>query len=604
MKRMISAVTAIVLIVLSSVYGFSSEAYSVPEILSVKINEKSEYGFVDYDFVDSEGNEVEMFDFSYLPQSSSSRNNITSLFSSYSLMSTIPSSYDSRNYNCVTSPKQQGESGNCWSFSVMSMLETDAILNGIDDIESADYSEAHFSWFTARSLTTDTDDPTYGDGSLSDTPYKTGGNWIISAGSLARWSGAAEDVDYPFNYRDLSAMGNYDESDRYDTGSGVIIESAQSLLGMDDAKSWIMEHGSATFSFYFDDDYYNRSSCAYFYNGTESLNHEITVIGWEDSYSRYNFNSSVRPSSNGAWLCKNSWGTDWGDDGFFWVSYYDTSISQFAGISTRSTEEAYRNYTYNGASWQSYLNHTGNAKIGNVFTSKGSELLSSVSAFTMGPDQELIISVYKNLPYNYTNPERGTLAHKKTVIIDRPGYHVIDLGAEIALPAGTRFSVVAEYVTDGTVSFPIEVDAQVSNSYSANKGESFLYLPEYNSGWYDALSYKVQNVYIQAFTKCNHQSISETAYATCVTDGFEKISCSVCNKILRETVIPAAGHDFTDWSDYVHDFSTDCEVRTRLCLECGFSETESIYRSKNIIKIDVFIQEIFERIIEMLRNIF
>ena len=47
MKRMISAVTAIVLIVLSSVYGFSSEAYSVPEILSVKINEKSEYGYVD-----------------------------------------------------------------------------------------------------------------------------------------------------------------------------------------------------------------------------------------------------------------------------------------------------------------------------------------------------------------------------------------------------------------------------------------------------------------------------------------------------------------------------------------------------------------------------
>jgi hypothetical protein len=129
-------------------------------------------------------------------------------------------------------------------------------------------------------------------------------------------------------------------------------------------------------------------------------------------------------------------------------------------------------------------------------------------------------------------------------------------------------------------------------------------MPYYATGWYDALSYGLQNVFIQAFTKCNHQSVTETTYATCETDGIEKISCSLCDKILRETVIPAAGHDFTDWSNYVHDFSTDREVRTRLCLECGFTESESIFYSKNTIKIDVLIQEIFERIIEMLRNIF
>jgi hypothetical protein len=75
------------------------------------------------------------------------------------------------------------------------MLETDAIFKGFDNMESADYSEAHFSWFTSRSLTDNADDPTYGDGYLCETPYMTGGNWIISAGSLSRWTGAAEDSD-------------------------------------------------------------------------------------------------------------------------------------------------------------------------------------------------------------------------------------------------------------------------------------------------------------------------------------------------------------------------------------------------------------------------
>ncbi len=607
MKKVVSVFMAIVLLAASFVCGFSSDGYVVPEILSVEIGEQSEYGFVDYDFVDTEGDEIGIFDFSYLPKSrTSGKNGSLSVLTMQSTMSGIPSSYDSRTEGCITSPKQQGVSGNCWAFSTISMLETDAILKGFDSIESADYSEAHFSWFTSRSLTDNTDDPTYGDGYISDTPYMVGGNWIISAGSLSRWTGAAEDSDYPFNYRDLSAMGNYDESCRYDTGSGTVIDSAQSLLGMDDAKSWIMEHGSATFSFYFTDEFYNSSTCSYFYNGTESLNHEITVVGWDDNYSRFNFNSSARPSGNGAWLCKNSWGLNWGDDGFFWISYYDSSISQFAGISARSREDFYKNYTYNGTGWESYLNHVGTAKIGNVFTANGNELLTCVSTYTLMPAQEIVIYVYKNLPSGYRNPEQGSLAYKKTVIVDRPGYHIIDLGAEIALGKGSVFSVVIEYTADDgeTVYFPIEADGAGTNSYHAVRGESFLNLPYYNVGWYDSLSYKMKNVYVQAFTKCYHNSFTETKYATCEEDGFEKISCSVCGKILRETLIPAAGHDFTDWSDYIHDFTTDREVRTRSCLDCGITENESIRYHKNTIRLEVLLQEIFDRIIQILREIF
>lgn len=51
--------------------------------------------------------------------------------------------------------------------------------------------------------------------------------------------------------------------------------------------------------------------------------HAVVIIGWDDNYSRNNFNSSNRPKNNGAWLILNSWGTDWGNNGTAWVSYED-----------------------------------------------------------------------------------------------------------------------------------------------------------------------------------------------------------------------------------------------------------------------------------------
>lgn len=601
MKKVFSIVIAFLLVVSTTFHGFSSQPFYMPEITTAEFGQNSDYGYVDFYLPDGKENDSELMDYSYLPDE-----NLSSSKPSDSLqtMSVLPASYDSRNKGCITPVKQQGDSGNCWAFSMMSLLESDAILKGIDD-ESADYSEAHFSWFTSRSLTDNIDDSTYGDGLLAETPFKTGGNWIISAGSLARWTGAAEDADYPFNYRNLSAMGNYDESCRYDTGSGIVIESAQSLLGMSDAKEWIMQHGSATLSFYFADEYYNTASCSYFYNGTNPLNHEITVVGWNDNYSKYNFNESCRPDYNGAWLCKNSWGLNWGNKGYFWISYYDTSIEQFSGISARSVEGLYRNYTYNGAGWQSYLNHAGTCKISNVFTAKGDELITSVSVYTMLPDSEIAIYIYKNLPSGFRNPEQGSLDLKKTVVTERPGYHVIDLGAEIAVDKDSKFSVVVEYISDETIYIPIEINsANVSNSYYSNAGESYLNLPSYNVGWYDSKAYRAENVFVQAFTKCNHKTETRVTHATCVDDGVEEVWCSVCGKTERITYIPALGHEFTDWSNYVHDFKTDREIRTRECINCDEVQSEYIVYSKNTIKLEEFLEMFLGRFFEMISEIF
>ena len=69
------------------------------------------------------------------------------------------------------------------------------------------------------------------------------------------------------------------------------------------------------------DTYYNPYTYAYSYPGSAGVNHAITLIGWDDNYSRENFNSASNVTSNGAWIARNSWGDDWGEAGYFYISY-------------------------------------------------------------------------------------------------------------------------------------------------------------------------------------------------------------------------------------------------------------------------------------------
>ena len=69
---------------------------------------------------------------------------------------------------------------------------------------------------------------------------------------------------------------------------------------------------------------------------TSSGDHSVIIIGWDDTYSKNNFPESNRPNTDGAYLVQNSWGSEWGKDGTFYVSYDDiyveTIINGIEGI--------------------------------------------------------------------------------------------------------------------------------------------------------------------------------------------------------------------------------------------------------------------------------
>lgn len=533
MKKASSVILVLVLILQLAVPATAAFTPS-PELYHFESLGVGEYGYEDYILVDENGNEVEK------PETSSTKDGLQ-----YAV--NLPSSYDSREYGCITSVKNQGSTGNCWAFGSTSAFETDSIIQGIDDPETADYSEAHLVWFAKNSATTDETHPTYGEGSTNTDPYtgtSAGGNWKYTAQTLARWSGLAEDADYPFSPYSASSMGNYDESERYNTGSGVIIKSAEIMLDSDDAKQWITEHGSVTAAYYHNDAYLNTETYAYYCNATITSNHMITIVGWDDNYSAENFSSSYRPSSDGAWLVKNSWGSDWGLDGYFWLSYENATFSQVVGFTSQSAEGLKNNYTYNAEGWVYVATMSSNViKYSNVFTAKDHEVLSHISTYACNPNTDLTISIYTDIREDYTSPTQGTLAATWETHADREGYHTFEVPEEILLEPNMIYSVAVQTSCEDVEKnqAPLEhID------YKAKEGESFI---GGTYSWYDNTNYDYSNFCLQALTsEHTHQYVlsstdeehPHTTVNACTVcgdeisqDGYDSL-CPYCNFTLTD----------------------------------------------------------------------
>ena len=501
MRKILAVILCLLLFVGMTSFPASAAEEMPFEVYRMVESNPGEYGYIDYKFVDEKGEEIKIEYNSFEDNSLEIKKVEENLY--YAPF--IPSSYDLRDYGYVSSVKYQGSTGNCWAFACMGALESNSIMQGNSDFSETDFSETHLVWFAKNSKSTDENDPNYNEGKTVENPYKgsdAGGNANYVIAALSRWSGPAKEKDYPFYpFRSdaLSTIGNYDESARYDRGSGVVLKSAEDLVDEDEIKQWIMENGAVTASYYSNTDYYNKTTYAYNYPTDKTGNHMIAIVGWDDDYSVDNFLPEYAPQNNGAWLCKNSWSSNyWGLDGYFWMSYEDANVKDFVGFTTQKADDFTNNYTYNAMEYRSTTTAGNLPSVANVFRARDYEVISDVATYTMQPDMNLTISIYKDLTDDYVNPTQGTLAASWQTTLERSGYHTIDVPTGVFLEPGTIFSVVIQMQND--TEKPIIVCEGSSTGYTANSGESFI---SNGTCWFDTKKLAfTNNVYVQALTKC------------------------------------------------------------------------------------------------------
>ena len=395
--------------------------------------------------------------------------------SSYVSASSGSSSYDLRTLGLVTVPKDQGQCGSCWAFSTTASLES-----GLLPDETWDFSENNIKNLAGYDL----------------SPCQ-GGNYIMSTAYLARWDGPVSETQDPYNAYSSSSSSNLQPLKHVQ--EVFYLPPRSSSLDNENIKSALRQYGALYSTVHWEDYYYSARSASYYYSGSSLPNHAITIVGWDDNYDRFKF--SQLPPGNGAFIVKNSWGPDWGDDGFVYISYYDTVIGKENAVFLAEPTSNYLHiYQYDPLGWvTSFGAGTDTAWFSNIFTSQGKEDLAAVSFYTPSVDSRYEVYVYTGIT---NSPASGSPVTTKSGSISLPGYHTIKLDRTVPLAAGQKFSVVVKLTTPG-YNFPIALEYPYpgfTSRATAHAGES--YVSSNGASWSDVTKTLANtNVCLKAFTQ-------------------------------------------------------------------------------------------------------
>ncbi len=342
--------------------------------------------------------------------------------------------FNLRDLNLVTPVRDQGYMGACWAFGAAGAFES-AFL--IATGQSIDISENNIQNFGLRYST-------YG-----NPGYVEAGNMYGSASYFTSWVGGV-----PTESDTYDELGKI-SSMKYSPVAYHIVDAIfVNITDRQAIKEALTKYGALNIFMHGANsnqkEYYNAETKSVYYYGKDGGNHYVTLVGWNDTFSKDNF--SKKAPGDGAWICKNSWGTDWGDGGYFYLSYYDTSLNSHAvGFLFENTEK-YEKLYQNEMTGIKTFNE--NLKIfGHIFTSVDGDIISAVGTYFENAGSPYEVYVYVN---NY-------LVHEQKGKVDHAGYNTIKLDKNLYVDANSSFEV--RFVADST---PITVKVRSPMGINVN----------------------------------------------------------------------------------------------------------------------------------------
>ena len=223
----------------------------------------------------------------------------------------LPERFDLRDYNWVSPVKKQGDMGACWAFGNVAALESSVMryLNITYDFSENNVQNSMLKYSK------------YGVSTITE-----GGDLYSAVGYLLSWLGIS-----PTEYDSYDELGKISpiisSSNDVHIFDAVFVPARNNVTDNYLIKKAIIDYGALAVSYFAVENgiYFNSNTSAQYINESQTENHKVCVVGWDDNYSKDNF--AITPPGDGAWIVKNSWGSEWGDKGYLYISYYDKSFA-------------------------------------------------------------------------------------------------------------------------------------------------------------------------------------------------------------------------------------------------------------------------------------
>jgi len=324
----------------------------------------------------------------------------------------------------------------------------------------------------------------------------------MNVARLAAWMAP---LDHPETGYTYESAGNWDTVQKH-IQQVIFLPQREGPLDNNTVKWFIMNHGAvyaqmyAFFTLFYDPVNGSYHQFGHFGGDDEWPNSSPAIVGWDDHFSRDSFREP--PPGDGAFIAKFYYGPNFGDQGYLYISYYDSELLPKASFNNAETIANYGDiYQYDPLGATSSVGNGTPVYWGaNVFSAREDTALEAVSFYTNDAYTNCDIYIYKNL-YD-GSPISGGPTAAKTAGFIYPGYYTVKLDAPVPLARGETFSVVIRFINSRHLS-PVSIEAPIpdySSGAEAQTGES--YISGDGHSWQDLTqTHPGSNVCIKAFTQ-------------------------------------------------------------------------------------------------------